>query len=59
MRSLKTFGYSMAALGFITAGVVGYCLLSKESKHKADKFISSVIQDVKQPNKKININANK
>ena len=49
----------MVALGVVSAGIVGYCLMSKETKQKADKFINSVMHDVKQPNKKININENK
>ena len=53
---MKYFGYSMATLGLVTVGIVGYCMLSKDTKNKADKFVSSVVKDVTNKADKMNMN---
>ena len=49
----------MATIGLVTAGVVGYYMMSKETKIKADKFLNSVMDDVTHKANKINNNVNK
>ena len=50
---MKTLGYSMLTVGLISAGVVGYCLLSKDTKAKANRLFKAAVNDVSYKSKKM------
>ena len=45
MIILKKITYTMITAGILAAGVVGYCLMNKDTKKKADKLLSTVMND--------------
>lgn len=42
---MKTVGCVAMTAGILTAGLVGYCLLNKDTKKSADRFINKVMDD--------------
>ena len=51
---MKKMGYVAIATGVIAAGVVGYVLVNKNTRNKANKLLNTMMDEADQKIKKMN-----